>query len=79
MVSRVVGIVVPEYQRWVLHCRQLEDLSGVSVRRSLIAIRACVDLLLLPRCMSALLVFGCYTILILGSWDLTLTWMLAEL
>jgi len=72
MVSRVVGIVVPECQRWVLHCRQPEDLSGVSVRRSLIAICACVDLLLLP-------IFGCYTVLTLGSWDLTLTWMLAEL
>lgn len=27
--ARFVGVVVPECQRWVLHCCQPEDLSGV--------------------------------------------------
>jgi hypothetical protein len=63
---------MPECQRWVPHCGQPENLSQVSVRRSLIVTCACVDLCLLPRCMSALT----FTMLILVSWVLALTWML---
>jgi hypothetical protein len=48
---------MPECQRWVPHCGQPENLSQVSVRRSLIVTSACVDLCLLPRCMSALTVY----------------------